>query len=104
MNEQDNIALVKKLYDAFSKGDIKTILDHVTNDVKWSNPGPSSIPYAGDRTGPTQVREFFDRLVGTQENVNLTIDEYIAQGDKVATLGRYRGSIKGTGRAFDSPV
>jgi len=26
MNEQENIALVKKLYDAFAKGDVKTIL------------------------------------------------------------------------------
>ncbi len=104
MNEQENIALVKKLYEAFSRGDIKTILDHVTDDIKWSNPGPSTIPYSGDRTGPTQVREFFERLVGTQENVNLTIDQFIAQGDQVATLGRYTGKIKGTGRAFDSLV
>ncbi|MBV8812015.1 MAG: nuclear transport factor 2 family protein [Acidobacteriaceae bacterium] len=104
MNEQENIALVRKLYEAFSRGDIKTILDHVTDDIEWSNPGPSTIPYSGERMGPAQVREFFDRLVGTQENVNLAIDEFIAQGDKVATLGRYTGNVKGTGRAFDSLV
>lgn len=104
MNEQENIALVKKLYDAFASGDIRTILDHVTDDIKWSSPGPETIPYSGDRTGPAQVREFFDQLVGTQQNVNLTIDQFIAQGDAVATLGRYTGNVKATGEPFDSVV
>lgn len=104
MSENDNIALIKKLYDAFAKGDIKTILDHLTDDVTWTNPGPATVPYSGDRKGRAQVQEFFDRLVGTQENVNLTIEQFIAQGDAVATLGRYSGNIKGTGRAFDTLV
>jgi hypothetical protein len=104
MNEQENVALVKKLYGAFATGDIKTILDHVTDDVKWSNPGPASIPYSGERTGREQVREFFERLGGTQENVSLTIDQFVAQDDAVATLGRYKGNVKATGRAFDAPV
>ena len=104
MNEQENIALIKKLYEAFARGDIQTILDHVIEDVKWSNPGPSIVPYSGDRTGPGQVREFFNHLVGTQENVNLTIDQFIAQGDAVATLGRFTGNVKATGKPFDSLV
>ena len=76
----------------------------MTEDVQWSNPGPSTVPYFGDRTGPGQVREFFDHLVGTQENVNLTIDQFIAQGDAVATLGRFTGNVKATGKSFDSLV
>jgi ketosteroid isomerase-like protein len=52
----------------------------------------------------TNCRQVFERLVGTQENVNLTIDEIIAQGDSVATLGRYAGNVKATGRPFDSLV
>jgi uncharacterized protein len=104
MDEQENIALVKKLYEAFARGDVQTILDHLTEDVQWSNPGPSIVPYFGDRTGPGPVREFFDQLVGTQENVNLTIDQFIAQGDAVATLGRFTGRVKATGRPFNSLV
>src|SRR3954454_20221144 len=37
MNEQENVALVRKLYDAFARGDIETILNHVTDDTEWSN-------------------------------------------------------------------
>jgi ketosteroid isomerase-like protein len=104
MNEQENIAIVKKLYEAFATGDIKTILDHLTDDIEWRSPGPATVPYSGDRTGPAQVREFFAQLVGTQQDVNLTIDQFIAQGDAVATLGRYSGSVKATGAPFDSVV
>jgi ketosteroid isomerase-like protein len=95
MNEQENIALVKKLYEAFARGDIKTILDQLTDDVKWNNPGPSIIPYSGDRTGPVQVREFFDRLVGTQENVNphhRSVHRSGRYGGHAGTLQRQRES------------
>ena len=104
MSEQENVALIKKLYEAFARGDIQTILDHVTDYIKWSNPGPANVPYFGNRTGRKQVREFFDQLIGTQENVKLTIDQFVAQCDSVATLGRYTGKVKTTGKPFDSLV
>lgn len=96
--------MVRKLYDAFARGDIQTILNSLTGDVKWTLEGPSVIPYAGTKEGPNQVRKFFDDLVGTQENMKLTIDHFIAQGDEVATLGRYAATVKATGKQFDSPL
>jgi uncharacterized protein len=104
MNEQENTALVRKLYDAFARGDIQTILGNLTADVEWIQDGPTVIPYAGKKTGGTQVRQFFDALAGTQENMKLTIDHFIAQGDEIATLGRYVATVKATGKQFDSRV
>lgn len=104
MNEQQNTALVRTLYDAFARGDVETILDNLTGDVEWIQDGPTVIPYAGKKTGPTQVRQFFDALGGTQDNMKLTIDHFIAQGDQVATLGRYAATVKATGQKFDVRV
>jgi uncharacterized protein len=104
MNEQENTALVRTLYGAFSRGDIQTILDSVTGDVNWTLEGPAVVPYAGKKTGPNQVRQFFDALVGTQENMKLTMEHFIAQGDEVATLGRYAATVKASGKKFDSPI
>lgn len=104
MNEEQNMALVRKLYDAFERGDIQAILGNLTGDVEWVQDGPTVIPYAGKKTGTTQVRQFFDALVGTQEAIKLTIDHFIAQGDEVATLGRYAATVKATGKQFDSRV
>lgn len=102
MNEQDNIALVQKMYDAFGRGDIQTIVDHVTDDVEWIAEGPSSIPYLGKMKGPAEVQsKFFGGIAGTQEDMKLTIDDFIAQEDGVATFGRYSGKVKATGKRFD---
>lgn len=104
MGKQDNVALIQKLFDAFGRGDIQTILDHVTADSDWSNPGPASIPYAGTFRGPDEIRRYFERLAGTQSAVRLTTDQFVAQGDTVVALGRYAGSVTATGKPFDLPV
>ncbi len=104
MDEQQNVALVRKLYDAFGRGDIRTILDNVTNDVEWTSEGPSLVPWFGKRRGPTEVQGFFEALVGTEENIKLTMDDFLAQDDGVAAFGRYKAKVKATGRDFDSPV
>jgi ketosteroid isomerase-like protein len=102
MNEQQNVALIQKLYSAFSRGDIQTILDNVTPDVEWILEGPEIIPFAGKRTGPDQVRGFFTALGSTQSDQKLTIDDYIAQGDKVAAVGRYSAVVTATGKKLNS--
>jgi ketosteroid isomerase-like protein len=43
-------------------------------------------------------------LAGTQSDIKLTTEAFVAQGDTVATLGRYRATVKATGKKFDSPV
>jgi ketosteroid isomerase-like protein len=104
MSEKDNIALIRKLYDAFAKGDVKTILDNLTPDVEWIMEGPKVIPYAGRFVGPGQVVKFFEGIGGTQDGCKLTTDDYIAQGDKVVTVGRYAATVKATGRKIDCAV
>jgi ketosteroid isomerase-like protein len=104
MNEQNNKALIEKVYAAFGRGDVQTILDTLTPNVEWTLEGPAVIPFAGKRIGVAQVRTFFEALATTQENQKLTIDDYIAQGDKVATTGRYSAVVKATARRFDCAV
>jgi SnoaL-like domain len=52
--------------------------------------------------GPSEVLGFFQALVATQQNQKLTTERWVAQGDTVATLGRYSCTV--TGKHFDSPV
>jgi ketosteroid isomerase-like protein len=105
MSEQQNVALVQKMYDAFARGDIQTIVDNLADDVEWTFEGPSIIPYTGTMRGPQEVQsKFFGGLGGTQDDQKLTIEDYIAQDDKVATFGRYGATVKATGKKFDSPV
>lgn len=105
MNEQQNVALIQKMYDAFAKGDIQTIIDSLTPDVEWTAEGPSSVSYFGKMTGPEEVRsKFFGALAQTQEDQKLTPETWVAQGDYVVMFGRYRATVKATGKQFDSPL
>lgn len=105
MNEQQNVALIQKMYDAFARGDIQTIIGSLTPDVEWQSEGPSSVAYFGNMRGPDEVRsKFFGGLAGTQEDMKLTPETFVAQDDHVAVFGRYRARVKATGRQFDSPI
>lgn len=104
MSEQQNTALIQEMYAAFGRGDIAGILSRLTDDVEWTTEGPPVIPYTGKMVGRAQVETFFKALGSTQENMKLTTDGYIAQGDQVATHGRYSGVVKATGKRFDGPM
>ncbi len=101
---EENIALVKKLYDAFAKGDLQTILDHLSEDVDWRMEGPSQVPFAGIRRGKSEVASFFQVLATTQTGQKLQTDEYIGDGDTVVTVGRYSGTVVATGKKLDNAV
>ncbi len=105
MQEQQNIDLVRKLYDAFSKGDIQTIVDHLADQLIWRFDAPSVIPYGGDHSTPDEVRKgFFGPLASTQKDYALTTDEFIAQDDKVIMVGSYGATVIATGKRFDLPL
>jgi uncharacterized protein len=104
MNEQLNTALIQKLYDAFGKGDMNTILGTLADDVDWTMEGPAIIPYSGKRKGIAETTKFFEALGTTQTDQKLTLETFVAQGDVVATFGRYSATVKATGKKFDSPV
>jgi len=94
--------LIQKLYDAFGRGDIQTILDNLNPDVDWVMEGPAQVPFTGQRKGPAEVAEFFGALANTQTNRKLTVETLLAQGDTVAMLGRYAATVTATGMHFDS--
>lgn len=105
MNEQENLALVQRMYDAFGRGDIQTITNHLTDDVEWIAEGPSSVAYFGKMRGPAEVQsKFFGGIAATQENMRLAMEDFIAQGDGVAIFGRYSATVKATGKRFDAPL
>ena len=104
MSEQQNADLIRNLFQAFGRGDVQMILDHCTPDCEFYCPGPSMIPYTGLKKGHAEIQEYFDQLIGTQSDPNLSIAEYVAQGETVVAIGRYSARVKSTGKMIDSPV
>jgi ketosteroid isomerase-like protein len=104
MFEKANTDLVLSMYEAFGRGDVQFILDNVTDDVDWITEGPSLIPYAGHLKGKAAVLGFFQAIGSTQDNPRLTTDHVVAQGDGVATFGRYSFTAKATGKYVDTAI
>lgn len=99
-----NTETVQELYAAFGRGDVPSILAKLDDDVVWEAEGPAVVSFCGHRRGVSGAKGFFEALAADHANPQLTITEYVASGDAVMTLGRYRAVMKATGKTFDSPI
>lgn len=85
MTEQGNVAAVRSVYAAFTRGDIHAVLEGLTDDVEWILPGPAgTLPFAGVRRGRAQVLQFFAVLAET-----LTFEQFTFGGGKIAKYQVY---------------
>lgn len=102
MNEQTNVEVVQKVYAAFGSGDdVPALLDLLTDDVEWSLPGPSVLPFSGIRHGRGGAEEFFSLLGEALEFEQIELHDFIARDDTVVVLGYERSLVKPTGRTFE---
>ncbi|MPW23444.1 ketosteroid isomerase [Paraburkholderia sp. CNPSo 3157] len=102
MSVQENVLLVQRAYDAFSKGDIEGVLITLAENVDWFIPGSTEIiPFAGRRHGPQEVGEFFSALAATQTAERFEPLDFIADQDKVVVLGVQRWRVASTGVTYE---
>jgi hypothetical protein len=104
MNEQQNVTLIQRAFEAFGRGDVQTILNLCSDDCEFRCPGPEIIPYAGTKRGRSEIQAYFDALLTTQKNANLSVDQFVAQGNTVVAIGRYSAQVNSTGKSIDTPV
>lgn len=105
MSEQDNIRLVKQVYDCFKRGAIDELLNLHAEDVEWTTPGPPDVMHtAGTRRGRQGIADFFSTLNKEQDIEIFEPEEFIAQDDKVVSLIKCRGRVKATGKAADTTL
>ena len=104
MSERENTETVQRLFQAFGRGDVATLMSLLSEDVVWFLAGPTDlIPHAGERRGHAGASEFFQLMGAAVEFERFEPREYVAQGDKVVALGTERGRVRATGKTFDNP-
>ena len=95
---------VQSLYDAFGRGDVQGVLGAFDPQIRWQE--AESFRYA-DRNpyvGPQAVAEgVFLRIASDVDNFSVTPERIADAGDTVLSEGRYRGTVKSTGKAVDAP-
>ncbi|MDX1875007.1 nuclear transport factor 2 family protein [Mycolicibacterium sp. 120266] len=80
--QQDNIDLVTRGYEAFTKGDIDTVMALFDDNVEWVQPGNSTI--SGTYHGKGELGQYLARLA--EKNVSVTLNRLVADGDTVVAL------------------
>lgn len=58
--EHPNVAIIKRYYDAYGKGDLATVREIFVPDITWTVPGHH--PLAGTKRGVDEVFAFFQQL------------------------------------------
>ena len=83
MSEQEqNIEVVKKGYEAFMSGDMETLMSLLDDNIEWIQPGQSSV--SGTYHGKGEIGEYISRLAEQSTTVNP--HRFIADGDTVVVL------------------
>jgi ketosteroid isomerase-like protein len=100
MSAEDNLAIVKGIYESFGAGDVEAILDQLTEDVDWAADAASdAAPWWGRRKGKDQVPGFFQALGENTEVTKFEPVGFAANDHEVMVFLRFAFEIKATGRS-----
>jgi len=101
-NVGTNADLVRSLYTAFGRGDVKTVLDNLDPAVTWSSNCGPAIPWGGTRHGIAGAASFFEALGGNLDFEKFEPREFFAADGTVIVLGHTQARPKRNGHRFDS--
>jgi ketosteroid isomerase-like protein len=97
----NNLAILKKGYEDFGKGDIPAVLAVFDENIEWTE--AEGFPYAGTYKGPQNVAEGVFTKLGTEwDGYTVKANEFIDAGDRIVVLGKYSGTYKATGKSFEA--
>ncbi|MBL8559375.1 MAG: nuclear transport factor 2 family protein [Hyphomonadaceae bacterium] len=101
----ENVAIIRKLYDAFAVGDVPGVLGAMSPSIVWNE--AENFPYADGNpyVGPEAVANGVFMRCGTEwDGFTVTIDEILDAGETILALGRYSGVYKTTGKAMNAQL
>jgi uncharacterized protein len=84
MSEQtdQNVAHIKKGYEAFAAGDVETLMSLFDDDIEWIQPGDSAV--SGTYHGKGELGDLLSRLA--EKSPTITPRRFLADGDMVVVL------------------
>ena len=96
---QENITVIRGMYESFSTGDVTSVLGQMHQHIEWRE--AENFIYA-DRNpyrGPQAVLEgVFMRLASEWADFKVMPEEWLDAGNHIVVLGTYSGRHKESGR------
>ena len=96
------VDIVRRFYDALGRGDVPVVLSLLDAQVEWTE--AERFPYYGGTWhGPQAVMDnLLVPLSRDWDAFSAKPHEFIAEGNRVVSLGIYSGTFKKTGRSFSA--
>jgi ketosteroid isomerase-like protein len=102
---QENVALVRGVYEAFASGDVPAVLGAMSPDIVWNEAENFPLADRNPYVGPEAILHgVFARLGSDWDGFTVVPEEYLDAGDTIVMLGRYRGTCRATGRPVDAQL
>jgi uncharacterized protein len=100
--------VVGTIYEAFARGDVTAILEHLSPDVAWDiwpdNFGQrADLPHLRPRRGREEVAEFF-AVVAEQTPYAFTVHDLLADGSTVVAVASVDFGLPNGGRYADEEL
>jgi ketosteroid isomerase-like protein len=99
----DPIEIVKSFYAALSRGDVSSLLATLDDDLEWTE--AERFPYySGTWHSPQEVCDkLLVPLSRDWERFSAVPHDFIANGERVVSLGTYSGTFRSTGKSMTAP-
>ena len=99
MGAAENAATVRRGYEAFNTGDMKTLTEIFDESASWHTPGRSSL--AGDHQGREATFTQFGRYVGETGGTFKAALQHLFQSDDGRVVGVHNNTAERDGKYLD---
>ena len=97
----DNVEVVRRVFDAFSRRDIDAMAELIDDDMLFE-PAPTFARQHRSYLGHSGMRQYFEDLADTWERLEVNVQEYRSAGNYVLAFGRIYAT--GGGSVADDPA
>lgn len=103
MAEMENLAIVRKAFEALGKNQLDQFKSLLAPNVEWRAPGPKHIlPFAGLHKGPEAVVEWWKKLGKSEEALRFEPRMFIPHEDTVVVVGDSEMRVKSTNKTLQA--
>jgi len=104
MTIEENVRVIDSLYNAFSTGDMPTVLGLMDPQIEWNEAESNSLAEGNPYIGPDAVLEgVFARLGADHDHFGLQdVKTHGMSGNMVLATLRYDATVKATGKSYNA--
>lgn len=92
-----NADTIQRMYDAYNRGDIETILKNCAENIEWEYGGTKDIPWFTPRKGVSGGRDFFKALGASLEIQKFAPKMLLEKDNLVVGIFDFEATVKKTG-------